>query len=60
MKSAIMKPVVISGVAALALALTLAAPAQAFNIDMSSLFPTLTYPEPAPQPVTQGNTGIDK
>ncbi|MFB9148587.1 hypothetical protein [Roseovarius ramblicola] len=46
---------------ALAIGLTLAAaPAAAFNVDMSSLFPTLTYPEPAPQPVTQGPAGMDR
>jgi len=32
----------------------------AFSIDVSSLFPTLTYPEPAPQPVTQGTAGMDR
>ena len=48
-------------ITALALALSLVtAPAQAFSLDMSGLFPTLTYPEPAPQPVTQGATGIDQ
>ncbi|MET4103728.1 hypothetical protein ABIE58_003174 [Roseovarius sp. MBR-78] len=45
---------------ALAIILTLAAPAQAFSITMDSLTPTITYPEPAPQPVTQGTTGINK
>jgi len=46
---------------ALALALTIAvAPAQAFSLDISGMFPTLTFPEPAPQPVTQGDAGIDK
>jgi len=40
--------------------ITLAAsPAAAFSLDLSSLFPTLTYPEPAPQPVTQGTSGMD-
>jgi len=52
-----MKPAVI----ALALTLSLGtAPAQAFSLDMSGLLPTLTYPEPVPQPVTQGKTGVDK
>lgn len=30
-----------------------AVPAMAQSVDMSSLFPTLTYPEPAPDTVTQ-------
>jgi len=37
----------------------LAAPAMAMNVDMSSLTPVLTFPEPAPEPVTQGDAGID-
>jgi hypothetical protein len=46
---------------ALALALTFAAaPAMAFNVDASGLFPTLSYPDPAPQPVTQGAAGIGR
>jgi hypothetical protein len=46
---------------ALALALTFAAaPATAFNVDASGLFPTLSYPDPAPQPVTQGAAGIGR
>ena len=46
---------------AITLAVSLAAaPAVAFSIDASGLIPTLTYPEPAPQPVTQGTGGIDK
>ena len=31
-----------------------AAPAMAFSVDTSSLTPVLTFPEPAPEPVTQG------
>lgn len=38
---------------------TLAAPVMAMNVDMSSLTPVLTFPEPAPEPVTQGAGGID-
>jgi len=46
---------------ALALALALAAaPAGAFSVDASGLFPTLGYPDPAPQPVTQGTAGIGR
>ncbi|MFN3207605.1 MAG: hypothetical protein ACE369_01125 [Roseovarius sp.] len=42
------------------LALTaVSAPAMAMNVDMSSLTPVLTFPEPAPEPVTQGAGGID-
>ncbi|WP_201455393.1 hypothetical protein [Roseovarius atlanticus] len=37
----------------------LSAPAMAMNVDMSSLTPVLTFPEPAPEPVTQGAGGID-
>ena len=48
----------------LLLTLTLAAsalvsPAMAMNVDMSSLTPVLTFPQPAPEPVTQGDGGID-
>ena len=50
-----MKPVL----AAIALAL-IVTPALAGGIDMSTLTPTLTYPDPAPAPVTKGNAGIDK
>ncbi|HKL20950.1 MAG TPA: hypothetical protein VJ904_04045 [Tichowtungia sp.] len=39
---------------------SLAAPAAAMSIDMNSLTPTLTFPEPAPTPVTQDNGGISK
>ena len=35
-----------------------AAPAMAMNVDMSSLTPVLTFPEPAPEPVTQGDGGM--
>jgi hypothetical protein len=37
-----------------------ASPAAAFSVDTSSLFPTLSYPAPAPQPVTQGTAGMDR
>ncbi|SLN23139.1 hypothetical protein ROG8370_00803 [Roseovarius gaetbuli] len=48
-------------VTAIALSLSLAAsPILAFGIDMSTLTPVLTYPDPAPAPVTQGNSGINK
>lgn len=43
------------------LALLVAAPqAQAFGMDMSSLTPVLTFPEPAPEPVTRDKSGIDQ
>lgn len=46
---------------ALALAVTLAAsPVAAFGVDTGGLFPPLTYPAPAPQPVTQGTAGMDR
>ncbi|MGK7654749.1 hypothetical protein ACSQ76_20845 [Roseovarius sp. B08] len=35
-----------------------AGPAMAVSVDMSSLTPVLTFPEPAPEPVTQGDGGI--
>lgn len=38
---------------------TLAVPAMEMNVDMSSLTPVLTFPQPAPEPVTQGDAGID-
>ncbi|SHL75376.1 hypothetical protein SAMN05444414_1366 [Roseovarius marisflavi] len=48
-------------VTAIALSLSLAAsPVLAFGIDVNSLTPVLTYPDPAPAPVTQGNSGINK
>lgn len=48
-------------VTAIALSLSLAAsPVMAFGINMSTLTPVLTYPDPAPEPVTQGNSGINK
>lgn len=37
----------------------LAAPVMAQNVDTSSLTPVLTFPEPAPEPVTQDAGGID-
>lgn len=44
---------------AIAIAVSLSAsPVLAFNIDTSSLTPALTYPEPAPQPVTKAQGGI--
>ena len=49
-----MKPLVTALLVSLA-----AAPAMAQSVDVSSLFPTLTYPEPAPEPVTQDDVGID-
>lgn len=42
---------------ALSLAVT---PAMSIGIDASSLTPVLTYPDPAPTPVTKDQTGIDK
>ncbi|WP_417728596.1 hypothetical protein [Roseovarius sp.] len=46
---------------ALALSFTaITAPTLAFSFDTSSLTPTLTYPEPAPAPVTQANSGINR
>ena len=52
-----MKPALTAFVLALTLA---AAPAAALGVDTSGLFPPLTYPEPAPQPVTQGTAGMDR
>ncbi|MFD1160614.1 hypothetical protein [Roseovarius aestuarii] len=42
-----------------ALSLT-ASPVMAQSFDMGSLTPTLDFPEPNPEPVTQDRTGIDK
>ncbi|MEO1140027.1 MAG: hypothetical protein AAFW87_11290 [Pseudomonadota bacterium] len=48
-------------VATLSVALALvAAPAFAQSVDMSSMTPVLIFPEPAPEPVTQDASGIDK
>ena len=48
-------------VTAIALSFSLvASPVMAFGINMSTLTPVLTYPDPAPEPVTQGNGGINK
>ncbi|WP_294609675.1 hypothetical protein [uncultured Roseovarius sp.] len=48
-------------VTAVALSLSFAAsPVLALGIDMNTLTPVLTYPDPAPAPVTQGNNGINK
>ncbi len=43
----------------LSVALT-ATPALAFNIDASTITPTISFPDPAPQPVTQGTTKLFK
>ena len=44
-----------------ALLLSVAAgPVLAQSVDVSGLFPTLTYPDPAPDTVTQDDAGIDK
>ncbi len=51
-----MKQILLTAAVALT---TLGAPALAMNVDMSSLTPVLTFPEPAPEPVTQGAGGID-
>jgi len=37
-----------------------AAPALAQSIDVGSMIPVLTWPEPAPEPVTQDAGGIDQ
>ena len=52
-----MKPVL--AVLAVAL-LPLASPVQAQSVDVSSLFPTLTYPAPKPAPVTRTQIDIDR
>jgi hypothetical protein len=39
---------------------SLAGPAAAMNIDMNTLIPTLTFPDPAPAPETKGDSGISK
>ena len=45
---------------AIALTLSLAAsPVLAFYVDMSTLTPTLTFPEPAPSPVIKDRSGFD-
>ena len=51
-----MKQLLLSATLALA---AFSAPVMAMNVDMSSLTPGLTFPEPAPEPVTQGAGGID-
>lgn len=44
-----------------ALIITLAAgPAMAQSVDISSVFPPTTYPEPVTDTVTQDDAGIDK
>ena len=46
---------------ALALALSLAAaPGVAQNFDLGSLTPTLDFPEPAPEPVSQDKVDLNK
>ena len=42
-----------------ALSLT-TAPVLAQGFDMGSLTPTLDFPEPAPEPVSQDRSGVDK
>ncbi|MEQ8896413.1 MAG: hypothetical protein RID23_04935 [Roseovarius sp.] len=52
-----MKPVL----ALLAVALLpFATPVQAQSVDVGSLFPTLTYPTPAPKPVTRTITDLNR
>jgi hypothetical protein len=46
---------------ALALSISLIAnPTLALSFDMSSLTPSLSFPEPTPAPVTQGTSGINQ
>ncbi|MDM8164757.1 hypothetical protein [Roseovarius sp.] len=40
--------------------LPLAAPVQAQSVDVGSLFPTLTYPTPAPEPATRTVTELNR
>lgn len=40
--------------------LLILAPVAALAYDISSVTPTLTYPVPAPETVTQDDAGIDK
>lgn len=48
-------------ITALMLALSLTAvPALAQGFDMGTLTPTLDFPEPTSEPVTQGTVGINK
>lgn len=54
-----MKPFATALVLTLALSLV-TAPVVAQGIDMGSLTPVLTYPEPKPVPVTKDTSGIDK
>ncbi len=35
-------------------------PAFAFGIDVGSITPSITYPEPTPAPVTRDATGVEK
>lgn len=35
-------------------------PMQALSFNTGSLFPTITYPEPAPEPVTQDTTQTER
>ena len=37
-----------------------AVPALAQSVNVGGMLPTLTYPEPAPEPVTQDDSGINK
>jgi hypothetical protein len=39
---------------------TAVTPAFSLGIDVGSITPVLTFPQPAPEPVTQDNTGIEK
>jgi len=40
--------------------LPLATPVQAQSVDVGSLFPTLTYPTPAPKPVTRTISDLNR
>lgn len=49
-----MKPLVATILIALSL------PAMAQSVDISSMTPTLTWPDPVPEPVTKDAAGIDE
>lgn len=52
-----MKTTVIAIVAAVSLSVS---PVLAQSFDMGTLTPTLDFPKPAPEPVSQDTSGIDK
>lgn len=56
-----MKPFLISAFVIMSVAVSAAAtPSQAMSINVSTLTPDLTFPEPKPDTVTKDSAGIDK